>query len=307
MRKMHLLASTVLCFAILATSCAKHEDKGGKAESRNPGVAAVPPATKAEDPLSEPFVIKDLVPKACFENSTKTRVLVVKGEDGKLRSKAEWPTHRVEMVLMGMRVTLGESDDGSGPVGFFSNPPEKLEMPAPSHNFTGGMLSPEWFDGAEHIFTGNATVNQYDFQGERENPLTFKVVKGQGYVHICGKGTVALKGQQPRRLGDKESIPFWLKLSTSKDALIREGCAQALGYLALTASPDEKEQAKRTLTALLSDRSYEVRRNAIEGIVRVGASAEVAAVLKEMAAKDDNEWVKTCAKWAVGQGRKENN
>lgn len=306
MTKMHLLASTVLCFTILATSWAKHEEEGGKADSRKSGLGAIPPAPKAEGAVAEPFVIKDLVPKACFENSTKTRVLVVRGGDGKLRSKAEWPTHRVEMVLMGMRVTLGESDDGSGPVAFFSNPPEKLEMPAPSHNFTAGMLSPEWFDGAVHIFTGNATVNQYDFQGEREYPLTFKVVKGQGYVHVCGKGTVTAKGQQPRQLGDKETIRFWLKLSTSQDALIREGCAQALGYLALRASPDEKEQAKKTLTLLLSDSSYEVRRNAIEGIVRVGAATEVAAVLKEMAAKDENEWVKDCAKWAVGQKPKQN-
>lgn len=247
------------------------------------------------------FVIDDLVPKVCLENSTKTRVLVFKGEDGKLRSKGEWPTHRVELVVMGMRITIGKGEDGSPPVGFFNAPPQTLEMPAPSSGFTGGMLSPEWFDGAVHIFTGKATINQYEFQGEKDYPLTFKVVKGQGYVHICGKGSVTAKGQQARQLGDKDTVPYWLKLSTSEDALVREGCAQALGYLVSTAPPEVKKQATNTLKSFLTDKSYEVRRNAIEAIVRIGAVADVAAVLEEMAEKDEDKWVKACAKWAIEQ------
>lgn len=247
----------------------------------------------------ELFAIHDLVPQVCLEKSTKTRALVITGQDGKLRLKGEWPTHRVELIVMGMRITIGEGKDGSPPVGFFNDPPKKLEMPSPSPGFTGGMLSPEWFDGAVHIFTGKATINQYEFQGEMDYPLTFKVAKGRGYVHICGKGTVTPKGQQTKKLGDKEIISYWLKLSTSEDELIREGCAQALGYLVLMASPEEKKEATNILRSFLTDKSYEVRRNAIEGIVRIGAVADVAADLKEMSVNDEDEWVRTCAIWAI--------
>jgi hypothetical protein len=288
-----------MAFLLLSNGCSGGDQpRGGKRPSGNSH-------EKAESTSTEPFVIDDLVPEVCMENSTKTRVFVVKGEDGKLRARGEWPTHRVESIVMGMRITIGEGEDGSPPVSFFNDPPQKLEMPAPSHAFTGGMLSPEWFNGAVHIFTGSATINRLEFQGERDYPLTFKVVKGLGYVHLCGTGTITRRGQQPKQLGDKDTIPHWLKVSTSEDALTREGCAQALGYLALKASPEEKGQAKKILTVLLSDNSYEVRRNAIEAIVRIGAAAEFSAVLNEMAVKDKDEWVKDCAKWALGQKPKQ--
>jgi hypothetical protein len=201
----------------------------------------------------------------------------------------------METIIGGMRVALSE---GREP---FNPPPQELKASTPGPGFSAGMISPDWFSGAVHIFPGKVAINQYEFQGEKDYPLCFKVVKGLGYVHLCGKGTVAAKGQQPRQLGDKDSIAYWVKRSTSEDVFVREGCAQALGYLALRASVQDKGQARQALASLLSDRSYEVRRNAIEGIVRIAAAGEVVPRLKEIAESDENDWVKACAKWALSQ------
>lgn len=240
------------------------------------------------------FVLTDLVPGACFENSTGTRVVVENGEDEKLRSKAEWPTHKFEMIIMGARVTLKE-----GGVGFFSAPPKKLEVAGPKPGFAGGMLSPEWFSGAVHIFHGTISVDQYTFVSDKTYPLTFKVVKDRGYAHLCGKGSVKSKAKRPTKLGHEDTIAHWISRSTSTDALAREGCAQALGYLAQNVARDEKESAVKTLGSLLTDKSFEVRRNAIESIVRLRATRQVASILEDMAQNDRNEWVKACAAWAL--------
>ena len=75
-----------------------------------------------------------------------------------------------------------------------------------------------------------------------------------------------------------------------------------MGYLALTASPEERNSATSALMSFLTDTSYEVRRDAVEGIVRVGAVSEATTTLKEMAQADKDPWVKESAKWALRKG-----
>jgi|GEM_PF-6616504 len=285
--------TTILVLSLLVIfGCGRGSDKEQK--------AAVQKQSATEETEEGRFVITDFVPKVCFENSTKTRVLIVTGPDGKLRSKAEWPSHRLEKIIMGMRIVLGEGEDGSPPTDFFNPPLEELKMPAPSPGFSGGMLSPNWFTGAVHIYLGSATIGPHKFKSDPDYPLTFKVVKDSGYVYLCGSGTVKVKTGEQRVLGQKDTVDFWIKRSLSENELQREAAAQALGYLAIKASLDERNRARKALLILLGDSQYQVRRNAVEAFVRLGSSTDI-PILQKMSDQDKNEWVKDCANWAVAQ------
>jgi hypothetical protein len=49
-----------------------------------------------------------------------------------------------------------------------------------------------WFgkkEGATHILKGNVVLFDYEFNSNKDNPLTFKITKN-GYVYVKGSGTV---------------------------------------------------------------------------------------------------------------------
>lgn len=55
---------------------------------------------------------------------------------------------------------------------------------------TGQMKSLNWCPGVEQTLIGNLDIVGYKFESDSSDPLVFKIIKGQGYVHIRGKGTI---------------------------------------------------------------------------------------------------------------------
>jgi len=154
--------------------------------------------------------------------------------------------------------------------------------------------------GSTHVFVGKCeNFVGYVFDGDAEYPLTFKKVQDRGYVHLCGRGTIATTAGQLQRLGYGESATDWVPRLRSGDQLRREGAAQALGYLATT-----KENADRAVPALIAavaDGAKEVRRNAAEALGRIGdpRAIEALARLTEPADEKD-DWVRDVAEESLG-------
>jgi hypothetical protein len=243
-------------------------------------------------PAEGRFTITDFIPEVNLNETTQSRFLVAANQAGELESEVRLPSHGQEMIFFGARVTLGV---GKAP---FSPPPESLEMQAPSTDFTAGMINPDWFSGAEHIMIGKIALNDYVFDSDPDYPLTFKVVKEQGYVYVCGRGTITLPDNKIKDLGKSDSVASWIERSSSGEQLDREGAAQALGYLAIKGSENDRQSAVEALTGLLRDEAFEVRRDAIESLAQIGVVSAV-PTLREMAEKDENEWVRRVANWAV--------
>ena len=226
-------------------------------------------------PVQGRFVIKDFIPEVNLNETTQSRFLVASNLAGELESEVRLPSHGQEMILLGTRVTLGV---GKAP---FSPPPESLEQQAPSANFTAGMINPDWFSGAEHIMIGKITLNDYIFDSDPAYPLTFKVVKDLGYVYVCGRGTITLPNNKTQEFGQSDTVASWIALASSSDQLDREGAAQALGYLALEGGESDKESAVETLSGLLGDDAFEVRRDAIESLTKMGAVSAIPALRED--------------------------
>ena len=117
---------------------------------------------------------------------------------------------------------------------------------------------------------------------------------------MSGRGTITLPDNKIKDLGKNDSVTSWINLSSSIDQLDREGAAQALGYLAILGNEDERLRAINTLTGLLKDEAYEVRRDAIESLVKIEAVG-IVPMLQGMVEKDKNEWVQRVAQWGVAE------
>jgi hypothetical protein len=243
-------------------------------------------------PTPDRFVIKDLVPAINLNEVAQSRFLVRTTQAGKLEAEVSQPTHRQEMIFLNQRVTLGIGK------ATFSPPPLSLEQNAPSTGFKAGMVNPDWFSGVEHILIGKITINDYVFESDPSYPLTFKIVKEMGYVYICGRGSVTTPQGKTQELGKSDTIALFTKRVSSENQLDREGAAQALGYLAAEGSDSDRQSAIKTLSGLLSDKAFEVRRDAIEALSQIGGTDAVPS-LREIAQKDENQWVQEVAKWAI--------
>lgn len=55
---------------------------------------------------------------------------------------------------------------------------------------TGQMKSLNWYPGVEHTLLGNLEIVGFKFESDSQNPLVFKIIRGQGYVYKQGKGIV---------------------------------------------------------------------------------------------------------------------
>ena len=153
-------------------------------------------------------------------------------------------------------------------------------------------------DDATHVFTGRA--EPYDgwvFDGDPQYPLTFKKIRGLGWVYVCGRGTLTTGDAQPHRLGCDDTLDTWLPRLTSDDPLDREGAAQALGWLAKTQT--ETDQAVPALTAALTDDAMEVRRNAAEALGRIGDARGLDALTARSTAEKD-DWVRDVVEESLG-------
>lgn len=240
--------------------------------------ASEPDSTTVQNPASDPedhrqattppsLVLGNFVPELCFERNSEVRVLVRQKEDGELQAENTLPTHRYQKDIFG-GVTVSLSA-GKAPMSGF---PKKLTSDGPNVAFQAGMLGLDWFAGAEHILEGVISLNGYRFESDDKYPLVFKVVKDKGYTYLCGRGTVTDRNGKTTHLGRNDTVNMWIERATSSQPLSRESAAQAIGRLCGD-DENEKERATDALVKLLSDKSWEVRRNAIESLVLINATS----------------------------------
>lgn len=134
--------------------------------------------------------------------------------------------------------------------------------------FDQGLCNTWFSPDATHVFLTEVSLLDFKFQTDPSYPLTFKLVAKQGYIHLCGKGTVTAPDGKVRSLGDDDTVGKWLPVLKSKDQLLREGTSQALGYLVRTR--EQKDKAIPALIKALKDPSKEVRRNVAEALGKIG-------------------------------------
>ena len=151
------------------------------------------------------------------------------------------------------------------------------------------IMLPLWFGhGIEHVIRGKLTLLGHTFKSDSAYPLTFKLLKGRGYVYLCGRGTVTTPDGKTHRLGYEDTVDTWLPRLKSEDLLDREGAAQALGYLANT---EEKDKAVPALIETLKDDAMEVRRNAAEALGRLRDERATEALLPLLKDSEAEWWV----------------
>lgn len=240
----------------------------------------------------DPFTLVDFLPQKCFERNSEIRVIVRQRESGEMEVENELPTHRyLKEIFGGMIVAL---EEGKAPMSGF---PKDTTSEGPNMSFQAGMLGLDWFAGAEHQVEGTIQMNGHTFVSDPNYPLTFKVVKGKGYVCICGRGDVVRLGGDSVQLGAGDTVPMWITRTGSPDVLTREAAAEALGWLAQQ-EQSARKQGIEALSALLKDASFEVRRNAIESLVRLGAASELPAIEKARGREPDDSWMEAIKAWA---------
>jgi hypothetical protein len=153
--------------------------------------------------------------------------------------------------------------------------------------------------GAEHQYVGEVKGDTITLRGDPAYPLTFKAVKGKGYVYLCGRGVVKT-AKKEYRFGEGDSTSDWIPRLKDSRQEVREGAAEALGWLARSRSDVDK--AGPALIAALKDPAPEVRRDAAEALGRI-ADPKALPVLRPLtqAATTDEDFadVATDAVWRI--------
>lgn len=126
----------------------------------------------------------------------------------------------------------------------------------------------------------------WEMNSDPSYPLTFKVVKGLGYVYMCGKGTVKSPGGHIQNLGEADTPEKWIPSLSSSDLLIREAAAQALGWLG-------GMKGVPALIKALKDPSPMVRRSACEALGKIGDRNALPAL--QTASQDSHTWTSETA------------
>jgi len=138
------------------------------------------------------------------------------------------------------------------------------------------------------------------FESDPQYPLTFKLTKANGYVYLCGRGTITTSKGTLHRFGSTDSVNTWLPLVTSTSQLDREGAAQALGWL--TKTRQDREKAVPALVTALKDKAIEVRRDAAEALGRIGDPRAIEALTLML--RDESDWVRDVAQESLGLVRR---
>jgi hypothetical protein len=97
------------------------------------------------------------------------------------------------------------------------HPNDLKEVKEEEHDGQGKVSGLEWSNGAEHQYAGRVQTGGYVFESDPNYPLTFKIVKGKGYVYLCGRGVVIAKNGRNWILGSKHKISDWLPLLVQGD------------------------------------------------------------------------------------------
>lgn len=124
----------------------------------------------------------------------------------------------------------------------------------------------EW--GSVHQYMGNVTTGMGHFVSDQSYPLTFKMIRGVGYVYLCGRGVVETRDGRKVRIGYDDSVVKWIMLLKDERQYVREGAARALGWIAK--DKDEIDKSIKALIESLDDSAWEVRRDAVVSLSRIG-------------------------------------
>jgi len=130
-------------------------------------------------------------------------------------------------------------------------------------------------------------------ESEVAYPLTFKVIRGVGYVYMYGQGTVTSPLGAVRKLGEGHTTARHIRQMGSPDALSREAAVQALGWL----GKGEKTESLQALVKALKDTQPAVRRSAAESLGRIGDQTVMPAL--QAASQDKHQLTAATAEWAM--------
>jgi hypothetical protein len=224
----------------------------------------------------------------------KQASILLYGEPGEVQGGKRWG-QPAELV----HVALPENENATG----------TLTWSGVQHSFTINKelavawgrdhIGPKSIPGGEHILHGSGTVFGYKFTSDESYPLTFKLVSGEGYVYMCGRGTITAARGKQLVLGKDDTIETYLKLMNDKEQVSRERASQALGYLT-TSQDKQKSTVIQVLSdALLNDRSMEVRRNSAQALGRIGDRSALDVLSK--AREDQHEWVRLAIDDAINR------
>jgi hypothetical protein len=148
------------------------------------------------------------------------------------------------------------------------------------------FLCSPWLPNARHTIQGKVKLLGYQFVSEPQYPLTFKLVKSKVYVYLSGRGTVTRGEEKPYNLGTDDSTDRRLELIASRDQLVREGAALALGYLS-GALADSKKTIKELINALQDD-IPDVRIAAAESLGRLHAKESTEQLRSALSTEKNN-------------------
>ncbi len=189
-----------------------------------------------------------------------------------------------------MILTVGFPDIGAG---------YRLEIglnTLPPLGFPSGMLG-LLGTGSEVQVAGEVKLATLKIKGDPEYPLSFKLMRGRGFVRLFGRGVIQDETGKTWKTGENDSVKAFSELLRSKNSVEREIAAGALGWLAKR--QDDKDAIIPLLRTALSDGTPEVRRNAVEALGRLnGRSARVDI---ESLLQDPDDWVKALARQVVDE------
>jgi hypothetical protein len=132
------------------------------------------------------------------------------------------------------------------------------------------------------------------FDSDPSFPLTFRLVRGQGLVYLCGRGTVTAQGVSHAFGQHPEAIDWAARLRDGKTVLEREGAAQSIGWL------HDTKLLQPLIDAMTNPReNLAVRRSAIEAAGRLQDPAANPA-LEALSANNDPR-IAAIARWSLKQ------
>jgi hypothetical protein len=132
------------------------------------------------------------------------------------------------------------------------------------------------------------------FDSDPSFPLTFRLIRGQGLVYLCGRGTVTVQGV-PHVFGQNlDAVDWAARLLEGKTVIEREGAAQSIGWLR------DKKQLQPLIEAMTNPReNLLVRRSAIEALGRLQDPA-AASALEALSVHNDPR-LSAIARWSLKQ------
>jgi len=149
------------------------------------------------------------------------------------------------------------------------------------------------------LLTGGALLSEnmlgnLSFDSDPSFPLTFRLVRNQGLVYLCGRGTVIVQGIQHAYGQHAASTDWGTRLLKGKNVLEREGAAQSIGWLR------DKKFLQPLIEAMANPKEdLMVWRSAIEAAGRIHDAGAVSAL--ETLSFDRDPRLSAIARWSLKQ------